>query len=81
MKMSVILIVAAAFGATAPAFATSQSDSEKPTVTYDAKHDKYCISQMVTGSLLPQRTCHTKQEWAKDGLQIHDARSEKLASK
>ena len=81
MKMSAILIAVVALGATAPAFAASQTDSEKPTVTYDAKRDKYCISQMVTGSILPQKDCRTKKEWAKNGLTIHDPSYEKLASK
>ena len=81
MKMSAILIAAVALGATAPAFAVSANDSEKPTVTYDAKHDKYCISQMVTGSILPQKDCRTQKEWAKNGLTIHDPSNEKLASK
>lgn len=81
MKMSAILIAAIAIGAVAPAFAASQRDSEKTTMTYDAKRDKYCFSQMVTGSRLPQKDCRTKQDWAKDGLQIQDAHSQKLASK
>ncbi|HMI19180.1 MAG TPA: hypothetical protein VK533_06525 [Sphingomonas sp.] len=81
MKMSAILIAAVALGATAPAFAASQSGSEKPTVTYDAKHDKYCVSQMVTGNILPVKDCRTKKEWAKNGLTIQDPSEEKMASK
>ena len=81
MKMSAILIAAVALGATAPAFALSPSASGKPTLTYDAKHDKYCVSQMVTGNLLPVKDCRTKKEWAKDGLAIQDSNEEKMASK
>ena len=81
MKTSAILIAAIAIGAVTPAFAAPQRDSQKATMSYDAKRDKYCLSQMVTGSRLAQRDCRSKQDWAKEGVQIQDARGEKLASK
>jgi hypothetical protein len=81
MKTSAILIAAIAIGAVAPAFAAPQRDSQKTVMTYDAKRDKYCVSQLVTGSRLAQKECRTKQDWAKEGLQIQDVRGEKLASK
>jgi hypothetical protein len=81
MKMSAILIAAVAIGVSAPAFAAPQSDSEKTRLSYDAKHDKYCVSQVVTGSRIPAKDCRTKEEWAKNGLVIQGSNSEKLASK
>ncbi|WP_442680403.1 hypothetical protein ACSBM8_04195 [Sphingomonas sp. ASY06-1R] len=73
MKATVI-IAAALFGTLAvPAFAATNSDDVKMKVTYDAKHDKYCISQDVTGQRLPVRTCRTKAEWVADGAKFSDA--------
>ncbi len=81
MKMSAILIAAVALGATAPAFAAAQGNSDKLRITYDAKHDKYCVSQMVTGNLLPVKDCRTKQDWAKNGVAIERSNADKLAAK
>lgn len=84
MKIAAILIAAAALGATAPAFAATTHDSEggQVKVTYDAKHDKYCVSDMVTGSRLPVKDCRTQQDWAKDGLVVSKAAAgDKLAQK
>jgi len=84
MKIAALLIAAAAIGAAAPALATAQNEDGTPlTVTYDAKHDKYCVvTKDVTGSILPQKDCRTKENWAKVGLQIHDQNSgAKLAAK
>ena len=62
------LIAAALLGTLAvPALAAPASDDVKMKVTYDAKYDKYCISQAVTGQRIPVRTCRTKAEWAADG--------------
>ena len=84
MKMSAILIAAVALGATAPVFAAAQTEDGQPLkVTYDAKHDKYCIvSEEVTGSILPQKDCRTQRDWAKAGLTLSKpADAQKLASK
>lgn len=82
MKISAILIAAIALGATAPAFAEQRGTSDKPQITYDKKHDKYCVSQMVTGNYLPVKDCRSKQDWAKAGLVIsQEADPAKLASK
>lgn len=82
MKISAILIAATALGATAPAFAEHRGQSDQPTVTYDAKHDRFCVSQMVTGNYLPVKDCRTKQDWAKAGLTVgQQADMPKLASK
>ena len=82
MKMSAILIAAVALGTTAPAFAAQRGTPDQPTVTYDAKHDKFCVSQMVTGNYLPVKDCRTKEDWAKAGLTVSKPADAKvLASK
>ena len=68
------LIAAALLGTLAvPALAAPASDDVKMKVTYDAKHDKYCISQAVTGQRIPVVTCRTKAEWVADGAKFSDA--------
>jgi hypothetical protein len=83
MKISALLIAAVALGAAAPVLATPRTaDGQSLKMSYDAKHDKYCVvNEKVTGSLLPQKECRTKEDWAKAGLQIHDNQGAKLASK
>ena len=82
MKMSAILIAAVALGATAPAFAAQRGNSDRPQVTYDAKRDRFCVSQMITGNYLPVKDCRSKEDWAKGGLTVSKpAEGDKLASK
>jgi len=84
MKMSAILIAAVALGASAPVLAAAQTEDGQPVkVIYDAKHDKYCVvTQEVTGSILPQKDCRSKQDWAKVGLTLsRPADGDRLASK
>jgi len=83
MKIAALLIAAVALGATTPVLAAAESADGTPLkIVYDAKRDKYCVvTPNVTGSLLPQRDCRTKQDWAKAGLQIHDQNGDKLAAK
>ena len=70
MKMSAILIAAVALGATAPAFAAQRDHPDQPKVTYDAKRDRFCISQNITGNYLPVKDCRSKEDWAKAGLMV-----------
>lgn len=82
MKISALLIAAVALAATAPAFAERRGMTDNTAVTYDAKHDKYCVSQMVTGNLMPVKDCRTKSDWAKAGVTVGaDTDAAKLASK
>jgi hypothetical protein len=82
MKTALVLIAAAAFGAAAPALAAEVDLTQQYKVNYDAKHDKYCVSQQVTGEFLPTRDCRSKDDWAKAGLKIADTNAPaKLASK
>jgi uncharacterized membrane protein len=76
------LIAAALLGTLAvPAVAAPASDDVKMKVTYDAKYDKYCISQAVTGQRIPVRTCRTKAEWIADGAKFNDVADAKPATK
>jgi len=70
MKMSAILIAVAALGVSAPAFAAKGESGNQPKITYDAKHDKFCVSQHVTGYTLPVKDCRTQSDWAKAGLTV-----------
>ena len=82
MKMSAMLIAAVVLSASAPAFAAARGNDSTPKLTYDAKRDKYCVSQTVTGQLLPVKDCRSKEEWAQAGLKIGDQSAPaKLASK
>lgn len=82
MKMSAILIATAAMlGTTAPAFAASHNSDTGFKLTYNAKQDKYCTSQKVTGSRIPVQDCRSKSDWAKAGVVFADQSEPKLASK
>jgi hypothetical protein len=81
MNASARLIASAAFGmlfatvGTAPLLAHSSAQhraslADGSTITYDAGTGQYCWTHAVTGSNLPQRECHSQQEWAKLGLNI-----------
>jgi hypothetical protein len=80
MKSSPILIAALLLGGlAAPALAEANADGDRLPVTYDAKHDKYCVSQEVTGQVIAQRICKTKAEWAKLGAVVGEKRATKMA--
>lgn len=74
-----ILLVVPAFCLAAPALA--QSDAAAPAqapAAKPAKPKRICREQDFTGSRMPQRTCHTEQEWADidSGKLAHDASSQ-----
>jgi hypothetical protein len=80
MKMSPVLIAALVAGSfTVPAFADAGDKSDRLPVTYDAKHDKYCVSQEITGQLIAQRVCKTKAQWAKLGAVVGDKPATQVA--
>ena len=85
MKTSIIILAAALSAVAAPAFAAAAGDAPAFKATYDAKHDKYCVSQQITGQRIPVRDCRTKAEWAADGAMFGenvDAKAQnKLAQK
>ena len=66
-----MLLVAAANPAVARASTHHSTTLEDgTTIRYDAATNQYCMTRTVTGSNLPQRECHTQEEWAKLGLTI-----------
>lgn len=67
-------IIVAALVVAVPAMAASVADAQPVKATYDAKHDKYCVSQEVTGQRIPVRDCRTKAEWAAAGAAVGDAK-------
>lgn len=80
MNMSPILIAALIAGTAAvPAFAAFGEDSERLPVTYDAKHDQYCVSEEITGRHVPVRVCRTKAEWAQLGAVVRSKSGTKVA--
>ena len=80
MKLSPALIIALALGTVAaPAIAAQSDQADRLKVTYDAKHDKYCVSQEITGQMTPQRICKTKDQWARMGAVVGQKPAAKLA--
>lgn len=58
---------------TAPAFAAEASKNGKETKAQIIQRNGktlYCIKEMITGSLIPNRTCMTAAEWSDAGAQI-----------
>jgi hypothetical protein len=67
MKMSALIAAALIGAVSGPAMAASADRASSSKAVYDAKRDKYCVSQEITGQRIPVRDCRTKAEWAKDG--------------
>jgi hypothetical protein len=67
-----VTVAALVLGASAPAFALSGQTvfADGSSMKLDQSTGKYCLTQNVTGSHVPQVTCQTKADWAKDGLSI-----------
>lgn len=58
-------------GATAPALAAPATFADGSTMTLDKTTGKYCLTEKLTGSNIPNVTCQSKSDWAKDGLTIN----------
>ncbi|BBF71838.1 MULTISPECIES: hypothetical protein [Sphingomonadaceae] len=67
---AVAVATVAVSAASTPAFAQAQGSFGAAKVTYDARTDRYCFKETVTGSLIPVIRCRSKGEWAQDGLTI-----------
>ena len=72
-----MLIVLPALCLAAPVFAQTDAAAPAPAAK-PAKPKKICREQDFTGSRMPQRTCHTEQEWADidAGKQAEEATSQ-----
>ncbi len=57
-RLTVLAVACAIPGALLAQTATPAAAAEKPV-----KEKKICRSEQVTGSLMPLRTCHTREEW------------------
>jgi hypothetical protein len=71
-----MLLVLPALCLTAPVLA--QTDAAPAPAAKPAKPKRICREQDFTGSRMPQRTCHTADEWAAidSGKVSHDASSQ-----
>ncbi|CCW15786.1 hypothetical protein EBBID32_1140 [Sphingobium indicum BiD32] len=78
---AIVAATLAVSAASTPAFAQSHGSFGKAKVTYDAKTDRYCFRETVTGSLVPVTQCQSKAEWARNGLTISRKSSVQLAQR
>mgnify|MGYP001035425056 FL=1 len=78
---AVVAATLAVSAASTPAFAEARGSFGKAKVTYDAKTDRYCFRETVTGSLIPVTQCQSKGEWARNGLTISRKSSVQLAQR
>lgn len=48
------------------------TDTEKSAAASEKKADtkRYCITETLTGSRMPQKTCNTRAEWAAQGVDL-----------
>ncbi|QGP81262.1 hypothetical protein [Sphingobium sp. CAP-1] len=67
--------------ASSPAFAKSQGNFGAAKVTYDAKTERYCFKEVVTGSHIPVTECRSKDAWAQAGLTIRHKPAVQLAQR
>ena len=57
--------------ASAPAFAAPASSPQKTMLKYDAKTQKYCLTEVAaTGSHIGRTTCQTAKQWSALGLNM-----------
>ena len=67
--------------ATAALAGVAHADTRGETAKFDRKTNTYCVSTMVTGSIIPQRECATRQEWIDRGATITPAVQKQIAAK
>ncbi|MDO7835382.1 hypothetical protein Q4610_10020 [Sphingobium sp. HBC34] len=67
---AVAIATVAVSAASAPAFAQATGQFGNAKVRHDAKTDRYCFSEAITGSRVPLVQCRTKAQWAQAGLTI-----------
>ncbi len=65
------LIAATVFVSGAPVFAAPADAPQKTSLKYDAKTNKYCMTEApVTGSHISRITCQTSVQWSAQGLDM-----------
>ena len=50
------------------ATATLPTNPAQPTPPPEAKPTRYCIVEAITGSVIPRRTCKTREAWLREGF-------------
>ena len=45
----------------------AQADTRGTIARLDPATNKYCVTERITGSMIPRRMCATRQEWADMG--------------
>ena len=60
---------------TSPALANSTADQKSAKGQTSAGQQNYCIKFEFTGSRIPREQCRTKKEWADEGVQIDEKKS------
>lgn len=69
ISTSLIAITALALGA--PAFAAPSGTAQKTVLKYDAKTQKYCVTEAATtGTRIGRVTCLTSAQWSAQGLEM-----------
>lgn len=68
------LVSVAALAVSVPTIAAPPSSTQKTTLKYNAKTQKYCmVEPAVTGSRIDQTICKTSAEWSAAGLNMPKA--------
>jgi hypothetical protein len=65
-------IASLALGVAAPSFARIAPTvfADGSSMKLDQSSGNFCLTEKVTGSQIPQITCRSKEDWAKDGLTV-----------
>jgi hypothetical protein len=77
-----LVFVAAAFVTAAAAPAVAEPDPKAPkaqeTPQPGAKEKRYCVMGTTTGTLIPRKTCKTRDQWiAQQGFDPLDSKSDR----
>jgi hypothetical protein len=76
LSFAAIFGFVAAIAAPALARDTARITTARSSLHYDARTQRYCAARTVTGadtitgSVLPRRTCRTREQWAAMGVLI-----------
>lgn len=74
--LSIALIALSGMTASAALAATNTEPSSEAAGTAPAPkratNHQYCVTERLTESRIPRRTCQTRAEWARDGVDIDD---------
>jgi hypothetical protein len=60
---------------TSPAFANGTADQKSAKGQASVGERKYCLKGDITGTRIAREQCRTKKEWAEEGVQIDEKKS------